>query len=89
MAQGDWFILLIVGGVFLIIGIILLLWGRYEGKRLLEALASRRDLREFTLGNKANPQPLALKIGGWIAIAVGVILLVVGIIFFFTKSPPV
>jgi hypothetical protein len=81
MPQGDWFILVIVGGVFIVLGIIGIIWGRYEEKRIFEALAQQPDLREFTLKHIESPQPGALKVGGWIAIALGVLLLAVGIIF--------
>jgi hypothetical protein len=81
MPQDDWYILVIVGGVFLILGIIGILWGRYEEKRLFEALAEQRDLREFTLEHVESPQPGALRMGGWIAIVLGVLVMVVGIIF--------
>jgi hypothetical protein len=81
MPQDDWYILVIVGGVFLILGIIGILWGRYEEKRLFEALAEQRDLREFTLEHVESPQPGALRMGGWIAIVLGVLVMIVGIIF--------
>jgi hypothetical protein len=80
MEQGDWYILVIVGGVFVILGIALILWGIREEKRLFEELAAKPDLREFSLDHVETPQPGALKIGGWIAIALGVVVLVVGII---------
>lgn len=81
MSQGDWLILVIVGVVFLLLGIAGILWGRFEEKRIFEALAARRDLREFSLKHVDSPQPGALKAGGWIALALGVIMLIVGIIF--------
>ena len=81
MLQDDWYILVIVGGVFLILGIIGILWGRYEEKRLFEALAEQRDLREFTLEHVESPQPGALRMGGWIAVVLGILVMVVGIIF--------
>ena len=83
MPEGDWYILVIVGGVFLILGIIAIVWGRFEEKRLFEALAEQRDLREFTLDHVESPQPGALRTGGWIAVVLGVLVLVVGIIFWF------
>jgi hypothetical protein len=76
----EWYIFLIVGGVFIVLGIIALIWGIREEKKLFELLASKPDLREFSLKHVESPQPGALKIGGWIAIAVGVIVLVAGII---------
>ena len=81
MPQGDWYILMIVGGVFIVLGIIGIIWGRYEEKRIFDALAQQPDLREFTLKHVESPQPGALKTGGWIAIALGVLMLAVGIIF--------
>ena len=81
MSQGDWLILVIVGVLFLLLGIAGILWGRFEEKRIFEALAARRDLREFSLKHVDSPQPGALKAGGWIALALGVIMLIVGIIF--------
>ena len=80
MPQGDWLILVSVGGGFVILGIIGILWGRHEEKRLFEALAEKRDLREFSLRHVETPQPGALKLGGWIAIVLGVVLLLVGMV---------
>jgi hypothetical protein len=79
MEQGELYIFIIVGGVFIHLGIIAILWGIREEKKLFEALASKPDLREFSLKHVESPQPGALKIGGWIAIAVGVIVLAAGI----------
>jgi hypothetical protein len=80
MEQGDWYILAITGGVFIIIGFAAILLGIWEEKKIFEALAAKPDLREFTLKHVESPQPGALKIGGWIALAVGVIVLAVGIV---------
>jgi len=84
MSSGETIILMGVGGGFILLGIIMLLWGRYEEKRLFEALAEKRDLREFSLNHVDSPQPGALRIGGWISIALGALLLLVGIILRFT-----
>jgi hypothetical protein len=81
MPQGDWYILLIVGGVFVILGILGIIWGMREEKKIFDALSQKPDLREFTLKHIESPQPGALKIGGWIAVGVGVILVVVGLVF--------
>ena len=84
MSSGETIILMGAGGGFILLGIIAILWGRYEEKRLFDALAEKPDLREFSLNHVDSPQPGALRIGGWIAIALGVLLLLVGIILRFT-----
>ncbi len=86
MPQGDWYILMIVGGVFVVLGIIGIFWGKHEEKRIFEALAQQPDLREFSLKHVESPQPGALRTGGWIAIALGVLMLVVGVIFWLVSG---
>ena len=80
MPQGDWYILIIIGGVFVILGALGLFWGRHEEKRIFEALSQQPDLREFSLEHVETPQPGALKTGGWIAGALGVLMIVVGLV---------
>ena len=83
MSAVDTIILMSVGGGFILLGIIGILWGRYEEKRLFNRLAEKPDLREFSLKHVESPQPGALRIGGWIAIALGALLLLVGVVFRF------
>ena len=80
MSQGAWLILVGMGGGFIVLGIIGILWGRYEEKKYYSALAERRDVREFVSHWPERPQPGSLKIGGWIAFAAGAIMLIVGFI---------
>jgi hypothetical protein len=47
MPLSDKFILMGVGGIFVILGIILILWGRGEEKGYYSSLAGRPDAREF------------------------------------------
>ena len=84
MSPGDTIILMAAGGGFIILGIVGILWGRREEKKIFEALSQRHDLREFTLNHVEGPQPGALRIGGWIAIILGVFLLIIGIVLRFT-----
>jgi uncharacterized membrane protein len=84
----KWLILIIVGGAFVILGVIGILWGMYEEKRIFEALSKKPDLREFSMRHVESPQPGSLKTGGWIAIALGVLLMVAAIIFWQTGWPP-
>ena len=83
MSAGDTIILMSAGGGFILLGIIGILWGRYEEKRLFNGLAEKPDLREFSLKHVESPQPGALRIGGWIAIALGALLLLIGVILRF------
>ena len=79
MLQGEWVILLVVCGVFIILGLASVFWGKREEKNYFDTIATRTDdLREFMEHWPQRPQPGALKIGGWIAITIGVILLAVG-----------
>jgi hypothetical protein len=87
MSYGDYFTLMGVGGAFIIIGLVGLLWGRHEEKSYFRAMADRSDLREFVSHWPERPQLKALKIGGWIAIAVGLPILVTGIIRWLLAGP--
>ncbi len=81
MPQGDYFILMGVGGLFLILGIAGFLWGKREERGYFNAMASRTDdLREFVNHWPPRPQPGAAKIGGWIAITIGLVVLAVGLV---------
>jgi hypothetical protein len=80
MPEYRWVIPIIIGAVFILLGIGAVLWGRKEEKSYYNSLTSRRDLREFVNHWPTRPEPGASKIGGWIALAVGLILIVVGVI---------
>jgi hypothetical protein len=88
MPGSDWSILAIVGAVFIVLGFIGILWGRAEQKKMDEALTTHVDVREFISHWPERPQPGALKIGGAIAVALGVIMMVVGLIIWYTGLPP-
>ena len=82
MPQADYFVLMGVGGGFLILGLIAILWGKREETSYFESMASRtNDLREFVSHWPPRPQPGALKIGGWIAGAIGLLVLLTGVVF--------
>ncbi len=77
MPQHDWFILIGIGGFFILLGLGGIIWGRSEEKSYYNSLSSRYDVREFLERLPWHPEPGALKIGGWIAIAIGVLMLIV------------
>ena len=83
MPETDSSILLGVGGLFIILGLAAMLWGKREEKTYYNALSTRPDLREFMEHWPLRPQPGALKIGGWIALTIGLLILATGIILLF------
>ena len=87
MPSGDYSILMAVGGGFIVLGLVGMIWGRHEEKSYFNSLAGRPDMREFVEHWPERPQPGALKVGGWIAIAVGLLLLVVGFILWLMGVP--
>jgi hypothetical protein len=78
VTSGEYFIPIGIGGFFAIVGIILIFLGRGEERRYYESLARRPDAREFLERWPARPRVGTLKIGGWIALAVGVLLMAMG-----------
>ena len=82
MSLGDGFVLMGVGGLFIIIGLAAIIWGKREEKGYFDSIATRAgDLREFMEHWPHRPQPGALKIGGWIAIVIGLLVLTAGVAF--------
>ena len=82
MSHGDWFIIMGMGGVFILLGIIAFFQGKREEKSYYNSISSRHDVREFLEHKPERPEPGALKIGGWIAMAIGLLMLVIGGAFF-------
>ena len=47
MLERDWLMVIALGGVFVLLGIVALLWGRHEEKSYYDAIATRPDAREY------------------------------------------
>jgi hypothetical protein len=77
MSSKDLLIMSIIGGIFIILGIIAIIWGRKETGSWYSSISHRIDVREFLDRAPIRPEPVALKIGGVISLAVGVILLLI------------
>jgi hypothetical protein len=71
-------LLLIMGGCFVVIGIALYIWGHFEENHYYNAIVHRFDVREYLEHMPFRPEPGALRIGGTVAIIVGVLLLAAG-----------
>jgi len=67
-----------MGGAFILLGLAAIIWGRKEEKGYYDALSSRSDAREFLEHWPQRPQFQALKIGGRIAISLGLLMIVAG-----------
>ena len=78
MPQHDWFVLMVMGGVFILLGLGAIIWDRGEEKSYYDSLSTRPDAREFLEHRPRRPQFGALKVGGWIAIAIGALMIVMG-----------
>jgi hypothetical protein len=74
---------LIIGGVFLFLGLIAFLWSRREEGAWYDSISDHVDVREFLDHTPGRPEPNALRIGGKISIAVGIVLLLFGAGFYF------
>ncbi len=80
MPQTDSIVLMIMGGLIILLGIAGIIWGRKEERTYYDNLATRPDTREFVDHWPPRPQFGALKIGGWIAIAVGLLMAIWGLV---------
>ena len=78
MLHRDFLILMGMGGLFILLGIAAIFWGRGEKKSYYNAISTRHDVREFLEHEPERPEPGALKIGGWLAIVIGLLMLVMG-----------
>jgi len=79
MPLHDCFIIMGIGGFFIILGLVAIVWGRSEEKSYYNSISTRTDdLREYLEHWPQRPEAGALKIGGWITIAIGLIMLAIG-----------
>jgi hypothetical protein len=77
MEQTEWLIMLGLGAFFLALGIALVFGGRKEEKAYYDGIAGREDVREFVAHDPERAEPGALKVGGWIAVAAGMVTMVI------------
>ena len=78
MPHSEYFILMGMGGLFVFLGVVAVIWGKSEEKSYYDSLSARTDVREYLEHWPPHPEPGALKIGGWIAITIGVVMLALG-----------
>ena len=78
MPQGSYLILMGMGGLFVLLGVIAVRGGKREEKDYYDSLSSRLDMREFLEHSPERPEPGALRIGGWLAIGIGLLMIAIG-----------
>ncbi len=77
----QYFMVMISGGVLILLGVGAYFWGRTEEGRHYRLISSHMDVKEFVTRRPLPPQPRSLEIGGWIAITVGLVLIIMGLVF--------
>ena len=81
MPDTDLLIVVILGGLFILLGAGIFLWGKNEEKDYYKAISTRSDVREYMEHSPERPEPGGLKIGGVIAFFLGLFLLILGGVF--------
>jgi len=81
MSLASYQIILVMGGFFLLLGIIFILWNKREKQRYYNSiLLTRRDIKETITHEHERFWLQAWQIGGRISLAVGIALLIIGVV---------
>jgi hypothetical protein len=79
MSLATYQIILVLGGCFLLLGIIFILWNKREKNRYYNSiLLTRRDIKEIITREHERFWLQAWQIGGRISLIVGIVLLIIG-----------
>jgi hypothetical protein len=81
MPHTDLWIIIGLGVMFVLLGVGAWFWGRREEKDYYKAISAHHDVREYMEHTPERPEPGALKIGGLIAIVIGLVMLIMGSAF--------
>jgi hypothetical protein len=88
MEHRDLIIMVIIGGVFLILGAIGIIFGKKEEGAYYSSISDHVDVREFMEHIPGRPEPGALRTGGKICFAVGLVVLFVSLGIYLLGKPP-
>jgi hypothetical protein len=79
MSLATYQIILVLGGCFLLLGIIFILWNKREKNKYYNSiLLTRRDIKEIITHEHERFWLQAWQIGGRISLIVGIVLLIIG-----------
>jgi len=79
MSQVSYQVILVLGGFFVLLGIIFVLGNKREKKKYYNnILLTRRDIKEIITREHERFWLLAWQIGGRISLIVGIVLLIIG-----------
>jgi hypothetical protein len=67
-----------MGGFFVLLGVIFILWSRKEKKTYYNSIVTRRDVKEFITHEPERPSLNAWQIGGRISLIIGIMLAIAG-----------
>jgi 3-deoxy-D-manno-octulosonic-acid transferase len=81
MSQVSYQVILGMGGFFVFLGVIFILWNRREKNKYYNSiLLTRRDIKETITHEHERFWLHAWQIGGRISLIVGIVLLIIGVI---------
>jgi len=79
MLQGNYQVVLGLGAFFILLGIVFILWNRREKNKYYNSiLLTQRDIQETITREHERFWLHAWRIGGWISLIVGIVLLIMG-----------
>jgi hypothetical protein len=82
MSVASYQIILGMGGFFVLLGIVFMLANRREKRKYYNSiLLTQRDIKETITHEHERFWLQAWQIGGWISLIVGIVLLIIGAIF--------
>jgi len=82
MSVASYQIILGMGGFFVLLGIIFMLGNRREKRKYYNSiLLTRRDIKETITHEHERFWLQAWQIGGWVSLTVGIVLLIMGGVF--------
>jgi hypothetical protein len=85
MLQDNYQAVLGLGAFFILLGIVFILWNRREKNKYYNSiLLTRRDIQETITREHERFWLHAWRIGGWISLIVGMVLLIMGGILWHT-----